>query len=92
MEYLHRMVFLTLLDMGKIFVVYTCCTKGNDTLFMYYESIMSTTLTTLILSNTYVIDIHFSTCAMLMCLAIEDHLNYLKQIVGPREAHDWHVM
>ena len=37
MEYLHRMVFLALLDMGKIFVVYTFCTKGNDTLFMYYE-------------------------------------------------------
>jgi len=31
------MVFLALLGMGKIFVVYTCCTKGNDTLFMYYE-------------------------------------------------------
>jgi len=56
MEYLHRMVFLALLDMRKIFVVYTCCTKGNDTLF-YYEHDEHHAYE-VILSNTYIIDIH----------------------------------
>ena len=57
--------------------------------YLCIMSIMSTTLTTLILSNIYVTNIYFSTCAMRMCLRIR---NQLKPFLKTLEVRDRHVM